>query len=94
MKLKPLTIKNAKSKDKNYKLTDGAGLYLHMLKTGGKVWRYKYRFNGKEKLLTIGKLKESVNGDGFTLQEARIERAKAYGLLSSGIDPAKKKADI
>lgn len=93
MKLDNTKIKNAKTKVKSYKLFDGSGLYLHMLHTGGKVWRYKYTFNNKERSLTIGKHKDGATSNGFSLQEARIERAKAYGLVISGIDPAKLKSE-
>ena len=53
----PLTdrqIKNAKPADKAYKLADGRGLYLQITPAGGKLWRWKYRIGGKEKLLSIG----------------------------------------
>ena len=54
----PLTdrqIKNAKPAAKAYKLADGRGLYLQVTTAGGKLWRWKYRIGGKEKLLSIGK---------------------------------------
>ncbi len=54
MKLTNIKIKNSKPKDKAYKLMDGAGLYLLINKTGGKYWRYNYRFMGKHKTLSIG----------------------------------------
>jgi len=53
---KPLTateIKAAKPKEKEYKLFDGGGLFLSVPKSGRKRWRIKYRFNGKEKLLSF-----------------------------------------
>ncbi len=49
----PLTdtkIRNAKSKNKQYKMFDTGGLFLIVAPAGGKWWRFKYRFNGKEKL--------------------------------------------
>lgn len=54
----PLTdvaIRNAKAIDKPVKLFDGAGLFLQISPTGGKLWRFKYLFDGKEKLLALGK---------------------------------------
>ncbi|WP_245911069.1 Arm DNA-binding domain-containing protein [Neisseria iguanae] len=48
-------IKNAKPKDKPYKLADGKGLFLLITPAGGKLWRLKYCFDSKEKLLSIGK---------------------------------------
>jgi len=52
--LNTLAIKNAKSKDKKYRLSDGGGLYLEITPSGGKLWRMKYRFLKKEKLLSFG----------------------------------------
>ncbi len=52
--LNDVHCKNAKPKDKDYKLSDGGGLYLLVKKTGSKYWRMNYRFNGKEKTLAIG----------------------------------------
>jgi hypothetical protein len=47
-------IRTAKNKEKEYKIFDGGGLYLLVTPTGGKLWRLKYRFEGKEKLLGVG----------------------------------------
>jgi hypothetical protein len=55
-KATPLTdsaIKVAKPKDSPYKLTDGQGLYLEVTPNGSKLWRLKYRFDGKEKRLRL-----------------------------------------
>lgn len=86
----PLTdiqVKNAKPKDKDYKLADGGGLYLLVTPTGGKLWRFKYRFGGTEKLLTFKTYPE------ISLSEARQRREDARKLLANGIDPgAVKKA--
>ena len=71
----------AKPQEKPYKLTDEKGLYLLVKVTGGKYWRVKYRFNGKEKLLSIGVFPET------TLAKAREERDKARAQLAAGIDP-------
>ena len=46
--------RQAKAKDKDYKLSDSGGLYLFVSKTGHKSWRLKYRYLGKEKRLMIG----------------------------------------
>ncbi|MCL1908871.1 MAG: Arm DNA-binding domain-containing protein [Holophagaceae bacterium] len=48
MKLSDINIKRAKPTEKSYKLFDGNGLYLQVEPTGTKVWRYKYRFEGKD----------------------------------------------
>lgn len=51
--LTDMAARNAKAKDKPYKLTAGAGLYLHVMPNGARYWRMKYRWDGKEKLLEI-----------------------------------------
>jgi len=53
----PLTatqVKQSRSKDKAYKLSDGGGLYLLVNPNGSRYWRYKYRYGGKEKVLALG----------------------------------------
>jgi hypothetical protein len=80
----PLTdskVRSAKPKEKDYKLSDEKGLFLLVAKTGHKRWRYKYRIDGKEKLLAIG-----VYPD-ISLAQAREERDKARSLLANGGDP-------
>lgn len=55
MSLTDATLKNAKAKDKPYKLFDSGGLFILVHSNGSKYWRFKYRFEGKEKLLSLGK---------------------------------------
>ena len=52
--LTAVQVRNAKPKEKPYKLADGKGLYLFIFPNGKKSWRYRYRFNHKETLFTIG----------------------------------------
>ncbi len=81
----PLTdsaIRNAKPKDKQYKLTDGSGLYLLITPKGGKWWRLDYRFNSKRKTLSMG-----VYPD-VSLKTARDRRSTARKQLVDGIDPS------
>jgi len=78
-------VRNAKPKAKPYKLTDERGLYLLLTLSGGKLWRFKYRLMGKEKLLSLG-----VYPD-VSLARAREKRDEARRLLAEGIDPAAKK---
>lgn len=87
MKLSDTACKNAKPKNKPYKLTDGQGLYLHIMPKGAKYWRYKYRFAGKERVLAIGVYPE------VSLKVARDKRSEARELLRNNNDPsiAKKK---
>lgn len=80
--LKDIQVKNAKPKDKPYKLSDGGGLYLLVNPNGGKGWRLKYRFQGKEKLLSLGVYPE------IGLKEARERRDTARRLLEDGVDPS------
>lgn len=54
MALSDITVRTAKARDKQYKLSDAAGLHLLIKPNGNKYWRLKYRFAGKEKLLSIG----------------------------------------
>jgi integrase len=87
MALTDIQVRTAKPKAKDYKLTDGDGLYLLVTAGGGKRWRLKYRFNGKEKLLALG-----IYPD-ISLLEARNRRHEARNLVANGIDPsAEKKA--
>ena len=81
----PLTntaIRNAKPGDKPKKMFDSGGLYLAVTPKGGKWWRFKYRFDNKEKLLSFG-----VYPD-VTLKEARERRDDARKLVAAGTDPA------
>ncbi|MCF7520457.1 integrase arm-type DNA-binding domain-containing protein [Neisseria sp. ZJ106] len=82
MPLNDRQIKNAKPADKPYKLADGGGLYLAVTPSGGKLWRLKYRINGKEKLLSIGKY------PAVSLVEAREAADNARKSIAAGIDPA------
>jgi hypothetical protein len=54
MGLSDTAIKHARSAEKPFKLTDGKGLFLLVAPSGGKLWRWKYRFEGKEKLMPLG----------------------------------------
>ncbi|WP_420237363.1 integrase arm-type DNA-binding domain-containing protein [Telmatobacter bradus] len=55
MALTDTQIRKAKQSDKPYRMSDGGGLYLQIVPSGGKLWRWKYRFDGKEKLMALGK---------------------------------------
>ena len=81
MSLSELKVRTAKPKEKFYKLTDGDGLYLHVAETGGKLWRFRYRFNRKEKLLALGRYPE------ISLLDARKRRDDARKLLANNVDP-------
>ena len=81
MALTATAVKQAKSKEKQYKLSDGRGLYLLVHPNGSKYWRFKYRYAGKEKRLALG-----VYPD-VTLANAREAAPEARETLAKGIDP-------
>lgn len=81
------TIRNAKPKEKDYKLSDSGGLYLLIKANGSKYWRLKYRFNGKEGVLALG-----VYGE-VSLVAARQKRDDAKKLLADGINPSEAKKE-
>ena len=74
-------VSKAKPQEKGYKLPDGGGLHVFISPAGGKSWRYRYEFAGKEKLLTLGQY--PVMG----LAEAREARDRAKAILRDGRDP-------
>jgi len=84
----PLTdtqIRKAKPGEKTYKLSDGRGLYLEVTPAGGRWWRFKYRFDGKEKRLSLG-----VYPD-IDLKTARERRDEARKLVAHRVDPSEKR---
>jgi hypothetical protein len=78
MPLSEFAARKAKPADKPYKLTDGGGLFLHVQPGGSKLWRLKYRFDNKEKLLSFGPYPRT------TIAEARSKRDHAKKLLAAG----------
>ncbi len=87
MALTDTAIRRSNPQEKPYKLTDGKGLFLLVNPSGGKLWRWKYRFGGKEKLMTLGAYPD------VTLAAARARHAEARGILAAGSDPmAERKA--
>lgn len=88
MTLTDTAIRNAKPSAKPVRMFDGGGMYLEVSPAGGKLWRMKYRVDGKEKRLSFG-----VYPD-VGLRDAREKRDEARKLLAQGIDPgAAKKAE-
>jgi integrase len=83
-KVIPLTdtqIKQAKPKEKDYKLSDGGGLYLLITIRKTKLWRIKYNFGGREKLISLGAYPT------ISLAKARELRDKYKTDIANGIDP-------
>lgn len=79
--LTDLQVRNSKPKEKNYKLSDGGGLYLLVTPSGGKLWRFDYSFNGKRKTLFLKSYPEK------SLSDARKDRDNARSLLANDFDP-------
>ncbi|MGO4519241.1 tyrosine-type recombinase/integrase [Dyella sp. 2RAF44] len=90
-KLTALAVRDAKPREKSYKMPDGGGLYLlvnpvsQKSPRGSKWWRYKYRFGGKEKLLALGTFPDT------SLADAREKHAAARKLLAAGSDPSQQR---
>ncbi len=84
MALRDTHIRNAKPKDKPYKLHDGSGLGLYCLvmPNGSRLWRIDYRYNGKRKTLSLGKYPE------VSLEKARKQALEYRQMIKSGVDPS------
>lgn len=80
-------IRALKPKEKPYKQADFDGLYLLVKPNGSKLWRFKYRWHQKEKLLALGKYPE------VTLADARRKRDDARSLIANGEDPSSVRKD-
>jgi hypothetical protein len=77
-------VQNAKPREQSYILTDGNGL---VSPSGGKLWRLRYRFGGKQNMLPLGAFPE------VTIASARQKRDDARRLLAQGIDPSQRRKD-
>lgn len=85
MALTEMEIKHLKPKDKLYRVSDGGGLALEISPAGGKLWRWRYYFQGKEQMLALGKY------PAVTLAEARKKRDEQRNLLNAGKHPTREK---
>ena len=85
MALTDTAIRNAKARPKPYKLGDALGLFLLVQPSGGKLWRLKYRIEGREKKLGLGTYPD------VTLADARKRRDDARSLIAAGKDPSREK---
>jgi len=83
--LSPVQVRNAKSREKSYKLFDGGGLYLEVTPIGSKLWRMKIRVDGRERLLSFGKYPD------ISLEQARARRDEARKQKAVGLDPAEER---
>jgi hypothetical protein len=80
-----LGIEKLKPKEKSYKVSDGNGLSLLVEPSGGKLWRFRFKFGGKEKMLSLGSF------PAVSLADARTSRDEAQKLLAKGINPSDQK---
>ena len=86
--LSELKIRTARPRERAYKLFDERGLFMLVTPTGGRLWRFRYRLGGVEKLLTLGAYPD------VPLKRARERREDARKLVADGIDPnAKRRAE-
>ena len=86
--LTELSIKKAKPQDKQYKLTDGEGMYLRVHPNGSKYWQLQFWFEGKQKILSFGVWPD------ISLKEARDKRFVAKKIIKEGINPIEEKKEI
>ena len=77
-------VRNAKADGKRLKLSDGRGLLLIVSPEGGKWWRYRYKFNGKDRMMSLGTYPK------MSLSQARVARDEAANTKESGVDPLSK----
>ena len=87
MKLKDITIRQSKAKGRQYKLSDGGGMYLLVHPNGSKYFRMKYYLDKKEKMASLGVYPE------VTLTEARAKQAQLKQNLARGVDISKTKKE-
>jgi len=85
MPLSDTAIRASKPREKAYKVADEKGLFLLVNPGGSRLWRLKYRIDGKEKLMALGAYPD------VGLKDARDKRDEARKLIAAGIDPAQKK---
>ena len=85
MALTDTAVKNLKPQGKPFAKADGLGLSLLVTPAGGKLWRFRYRFNGKANMLGLGQYPE------ISLSEARERLIEARKLLAHGVDPSEAK---
>ena len=86
MSLTDTAIRRAATRSKPYKMFDSGGLFMIVTPSGGKWWRFKFRYAGKEKLLSLGTYPD------ISLKDARERRDQERKKLAERIDPAANRA--
>ena len=84
-KLTKSVVKEAKPVARQFKLSDGGGLYLLVHSNGSKYWRFDFRFDGKQKSSSLGVWPK------VTLDQARLKRNEAKRKISEGVNPIEEK---
>lgn len=87
MPLSDAAVRNLKPQEKPYKVSDFDGLFVLVKPNGSRLWQFKYRIGGKEKLLSIGPYPET------SLADARAKRDAARVMVAKGIDPSEAKQE-
>jgi len=87
MRLTDDEIRRAEPRERDYKINDGKGLYLHVTTAGARIWRYRYKITGVERLLTVGHYPK------ISLADARSARELARQKVKEGIDPSAAKQE-
>ena len=88
MRLTDIAVKNARPSGKQVKLSDGKGLYLLVHPNGSKYWQVAYRYDGKQKVFSLGTY------PNVPLAEARTKLVEVKSLLANGIDPLQQKKAV
>jgi len=81
-------IRKMKGKDKDYKVADGRGLFILVKRSGARMWRFRYMFEGKEKLISLGLYPE------ISLKVARERREKYRTDVALGLDPSAERKKV
>lgn len=87
MPLSDTAVRSLKPREKPYKVSDFDGLFVLVKPNGARLWQFKYRLGGKEKLLSIGPYPE------ITLAQARARRDAARSMVANGVDPSQAKQE-
>ncbi len=87
MALSDTKLRSLAAKNRTWQVADGNGLFIEILPSGRKVWRLRYRFNGKSQKATLGEY------PAFLLAEARLWREKCRSMIAHGVSPAQKKQE-